>query len=251
METAYEHTGAGTSEYLHMDANSYEVSSLTASTDRRRRTISAVLANALFLGSTVAAVASPNGGVTQVVERAASPKSRPVRGDSLVSVGEIDLGFYELSTCTQSIDSWEFLRDRPLSTLTVIDATTLANFNDLTKRWIDDRILPELGSVANDNNESLKYLTALLPGADVALLKDAAVFYEHVRTLEWSPDIWSDEGEITFEWIAGLKHAIVTFDGDGRYGYALRHGDAFRAGEEGDPLPDVFPADLRKYLGRA
>ncbi len=96
---------------------------------------------------------------------------------------------------------------------------------------------------------NLLYLKSAIADANPVILADAAKFYEHVKALSWQPIIWGDDGEIAFEWIDGERHAIVSFDGGGRYGYALRRGESFKAGTVPDPTPETLPADLRDYLG--
>jgi hypothetical protein len=66
------------------------------------------------------------------------------------------------------------------------------------------------------------------------------------------PLVWGDrDGELAFEWISSTKHAIVSFEGDGLIGYAMRTGGRFRPGEIRDAPATVFPPDLRAYLAGA
>lgn len=88
----------------------------------------------------------------------------------------------------------------------------------------------------------------VIPEADQELLADAASFYDAIQTLSWKPVIWSDEGEVAFEWKAAEKHAIVSFDGGGTYGYAMLVNGKFKAGEFELPAPDTVPSDLLAYL---
>ncbi|OHV80070.1 hypothetical protein LCM4579_23085 [Ensifer sp. LCM 4579] len=98
-------------------------------------------------------------------------------------------------------------------------------------------------------SESIDHITRIV-GADVdaSLLDDAAQFYTLVKDLAWAPSIWADEGEIGFEWIRGDKHAIVSIDGGGSYGYTLLRGEAFEPGAYEDPRVSFLPQDLREYL---
>jgi hypothetical protein len=96
--------------------------------------------------------------------------------------------------------------------------------------------------------ENISMLREIVGNADPLILKDAGKFYSHIRDLDWQPDIWSDDGEIAFEWMKNDKHAIVSFDGDGKYGYAMLHGASFQPGHVIDPEPDIFPDDLMEYL---
>ncbi len=63
------------------------------------------------------------------------------------------------------------------------------------------------------------------------------------------PTIWTDsETEIVFEWINGPKHAVVSFEGDGEFGYALKADGRFVPGAfRGDPRGSL-PADLSEYI---
>ncbi|TPL64101.1 hypothetical protein [Mesorhizobium sp. B2-3-15] len=61
------------------------------------------------------------------------------------------------------------------------------------------------------------------------------------------PAIWSDVGEIAFEWIWGKQHAILSIDEDGIVGYAMLDGERFSPGQENGSLKS-FPADLLNYL---
>ena len=82
--------------------------------------------------------------------------------------------------------------------------------------------------------------------------QDKETFMWNLIDVDWKPDIWWDEDycELSFEWIdQDLNlHAVVTLDGDGRYGYCYKVGDKFVAGKEFDPLVSRFPDDLRVYL---
>jgi hypothetical protein len=64
------------------------------------------------------------------------------------------------------------------------------------------------------------------------------------------PSIWTDsETEIVFEWISGSRHAIVSFEGEGEYGYAIKtEGGRFVPGAfRGDPKGSL-PVDLLEYI---
>ncbi|MCZ7974378.1 hypothetical protein O9X80_07730 [Agrobacterium salinitolerans] len=88
----------------------------------------------------------------------------------------------------------------------------------------------------------------LLLTADAEIVKAAAPFHAAVQKFEWKPSIWSDEGEVTFEWIREGKHAVVTFDRDGLYGYAMLVGGRFVPGATDMPSPGAIPPDLAAYL---
>lgn len=94
-------------------------------------------------------------------------------------------------------------------------------------------------------------LHSRLPNADRDLIEEAAPFFDLIKDLDWQPNIWSDEGEVAFEWKTPEKHAIVSFDGDGYYGYAMLVNDRFRAGAQDMPLANTIPSDLKDYLSVA
>lgn len=77
---------------------------------------------------------------------------------------------------------------------------------------------------------------------------DAARFLEVIKCLEWQPAVWKGDGEIGIEWIGRGKHAVVSIEGDGRYGYTMLFGETFVAGEIADPEVNTLPDDLRHYL---
>jgi hypothetical protein len=63
------------------------------------------------------------------------------------------------------------------------------------------------------------------------------------------PQIWTDgETEVAFEWISGAKHAAVTFEGDGGYGYATRQGAQFIPGDVTGKIGGSPPEDLFNYI---
>jgi hypothetical protein len=63
------------------------------------------------------------------------------------------------------------------------------------------------------------------------------------------PSIWTDsETEIVFEWINGPRHAVVSFEGDGEFGYAIKTDGRFVPGAfRGDPRGSI-PADLLEHI---
>lgn len=104
---------------------------------------------------------------------------------------------------------------------------------------------------AVSRNSDYINLTKIIPEADRDLLNDASAFYGLTKNLDWKPDIWADDGEIAFEWLKGDRHAIVSFDGDGTYGYAMKVGDRFVPGEVPSPDAYILPDDLKAYVGGA
>ncbi|MGV1985609.1 hypothetical protein ACQZ5N_03245 [Agrobacterium sp. 22-221-1] len=88
----------------------------------------------------------------------------------------------------------------------------------------------------------------LLPMADAEIVKAAAPFHAAVQGIDWQPSVWSDEDEVAFEWIRDGKHAVVSFYGDGSYGYAMLVGCRFVPGAIDMPPPGGVPHDLAAYL---
>ncbi len=63
------------------------------------------------------------------------------------------------------------------------------------------------------------------------------------------PRAWTDgESEVVLEWIKGEKHAIVSFEGDGEFGYAMRQGDRFAPGSSPNNVEEAALDDLIDYL---
>lgn len=70
--------------------------------------------------------------------------------------------------------------------------------------------------------------------------------------VEWgSPRISAaEDGEFALEWLEDGKEAVVSFDGDGAFGYAMLVGERFRPGNQDGRLDAGFevPDDLREYM---
>ena len=64
------------------------------------------------------------------------------------------------------------------------------------------------------------------------------------------PAIWTDnEAEVVLEWLLPrCQHAIVSFEGDGEFGYAFRIGDKFIPGSISGSKPFCLPSDLVQYI---
>ncbi len=63
------------------------------------------------------------------------------------------------------------------------------------------------------------------------------------------PRIWTDgETEVVFEWISKVRHAVVSFEGDGGFGYAMRQGSRFVPGAQSGNCADAPPLDLLNYI---
>ena len=82
------------------------------------------------------------------------------------------------------------------------------------------------------------------------LIHDKEIFLWHLINIDWKPEVSDLAGETLIEWISldHKYHAVVSLEGDGRYGYTYKIGDQFFSGTELDPLVTIFPNDLRKYL---
>jgi hypothetical protein len=60
----------------------------------------------------------------------------------------------------------------------------------------------------------------------------------------------AEDGEIIIEWRIKDRHAVVSFDGDGMFGYAMLIGDSYKPGSKEAKLGDgTIPSDLADYLG--
>lgn len=63
------------------------------------------------------------------------------------------------------------------------------------------------------------------------------------------PNIWTDkETEVAFEWKNNSRHAMVSFEGNQSFGYALRRGNRFVPGAFPGDLTAGVPRDLLNYL---
>jgi hypothetical protein len=59
----------------------------------------------------------------------------------------------------------------------------------------------------------------------------------------------SEDGEIVLDWRGAAKQALVDFDGDGSFGYALLQNGRFEPGAApGDLGESALPKDLRDYI---
>ncbi len=82
-----------------------------------------------------------------------------------------------------------------------------------------------------------------------AQVADARAFATALPPELVAPQISTDgEGEILFEWIKDERHAAVTFEGDGEFGYAMRRGSRFVPGAQTGKCADRLPIDLLRYL---
>lgn len=78
---------------------------------------------------------------------------------------------------------------------------------------------------------------------------DAAAFMALLPPNLQAPVVGEGEDEVVVEWLAAGHRAIVSFDGDGMFGYAMQDGDRFRPGAEDGVLDGrPLPADLIEHL---
>ncbi|MGN7713936.1 hypothetical protein [Agrobacterium radiobacter] len=107
-----------------------------------------------------------------------------------------------------------------------IDATPASTF-----AYSDNKIVNDVSNVA-----------------DIAMFDDALKFAGVISDIAWKPAVWSDEGEVVFEWINAGRHAIVSLEGDGTLGYTVLKDGKFVSGQVvGAPVTGV-PHDLMDYL---
>lgn len=58
----------------------------------------------------------------------------------------------------------------------------------------------------------------------------------------------SEYGEVAFHWSISDRNAIVRFEGDGAYGYALLKDGRYVSGEIDVSSPSEIPSDIKEYL---
>ena len=103
---------------------------------------------------------------------------------------------------------------------------------------------PYLATALQRVNQIAEASQVLNPAAD-----EARSFLTKLTSSTPRPTIWSDdESEIVFEWLNSDRHAIVSFEGDGSFGYALKMGDRFVPGSFVGSLASGLPSDLLDYL---
>ena len=86
--------------------------------------------------------------------------------------------------------------------------------------------------------------------ADLArAVNDGIRFLVHwPRTLPLPATAASECGELAFHWSQGNRSAIVRFEGDGAYGYALLVNERYESGQFDIDCPSKIPSDLTGYL---
>jgi hypothetical protein len=96
----------------------------------------------------------------------------------------------------------------------------------------------------------LRELTARYPKISAAIA-DAGKFIVSLPLTASAPQISTDgETEVVVEWIKNDYHAIVSFEGDGEFGYAMRPGDQFIPGRELGATSGAPPIDLLHYISK-
>lgn len=80
-------------------------------------------------------------------------------------------------------------------------------------------------------------------------VEDGIRFLVHwPRNLPLPATAASECGELAFYWSLGNRNAIVRFEGDGAYGYALLVSGRYESGQFDVDCPTTIPSDLREYL---
>lgn len=179
---------------------------------------------------------------------------------SYIGASWLGVSAIELATRPEDIaaDLIAFADRRPQATLNpfvdgsyAVGGSVSVGSSDATRRLNSEQGSSTSQKIADQEKKlqsAFAVLYELLPHADPALVEDAAPFYDLIKDMKWQPKIWSDDGEVAFEWKQGQKHAIVSFDGDGGYGYAMLAQDRFRAGSQNMPAANTMPSDLKDYL---
>lgn len=105
--------------------------------------------------------------------------------------------------------------------------------------------LPTTGDAVERQALSLSGLAPSLEAAIVDVRQFARTLPLDVPT----PKVTTDgEQEVVITWRTATSRAVLSFEGDGSYGYALLKGDRFVPGEEDAKASGPFPKDLYAYL---
>jgi hypothetical protein len=93
-----------------------------------------------------------------------------------------------------------------------------------------DKLATEHPSMASQVHDARKFASLLPPSIS-------------------TPRIWTDgETEVTFEWNRGHQQAVVSFEGDGQFGYAMKQGRKFVPGSSPNEIGAAALDDLIEYL---
>ncbi len=96
--------------------------------------------------------------------------------------------------------------------------------------------------------EYVSMVRAVVTQPSDTIVSDAVEFSKAIKGIEWQPSVWSDDGEIVFEWINDTKHAVVSIEGDGSIGYTMLFDGRFISGAFDDTNVHTIPVDLKDYL---
>jgi hypothetical protein len=81
------------------------------------------------------------------------------------------------------------------------------------------------------------------------MARDALEWWGSLRQPVPEPRAWTDgSSEVGLRWIAGQRHALAIFEGDGEFGYAMLTETGFQPGAEDGTIKSGMPADLGAYL---
>ena len=168
----------------------------------------------------------------------------------------------DVCTATASLQScWSdlaYLSDLqvPLATAEPVDirTATAAALSSLRNVLEGQHSTPHMAGALNPGSSPLISELQMLAAKHPSMLnqiRDAMKFAVHVPFGLRQPLIWvDDENEIVFEWRFSDRHAVVSFEGDGVFGYALLKGDRFVPGQHRGDLNSPLPSDLASYLSR-
>lgn len=80
---------------------------------------------------------------------------------------------------------------------------------------------------------------------------DAAWFVTQLAANIKAPIVsGATDGEIALTWRQGQFRAVISFEGDHRFGYALYKNGTFMPGKHEGKTNSPFPRDLEEYLAR-
>lgn len=101
---------------------------------------------------------------------------------------------------------------------------------------------------ANDMLREVDKIEVAVPDT-VSAAADARSFIQCIPSDVAMPRFATDgESEIVISWRTANKRAVLNFEGDGSFGYALLKGNRFVPGAEEGRATGPFPSDLLAYL---
>jgi hypothetical protein len=160
-------------------------------------------------------------------------------------------------TATTGTNFW--LRPGVLVGLSALFFPTIAGSSGDKAAYLPDHAISQAGAYYQDISKfvvnSIEYILVRLGEilqkypAVAKQVSDARIFSVKLPALVARPLVWSDgETEVALEWINHEKHAIVTFEGDGEFGYAMRETDRFVPGKVVGQANAGPPDDLLRYF---